>query len=155
MLSLLIEHVELVLGVLLLIIAFFTGTITEKRHFASLHRREQAAVFIPVASFGKHADLPPIETVRLVSGSTVLAADYFKNFLSSLVSLFGGRISALESVLDRGRREATLRLMADAAGADCILNLRYETSCVSETQNASEMPKVEIFAYGTAIYLKK
>lgn len=150
-----LNNLELVFGVVLLLVAFVTGTLVEERHFKSLEQREAAMVFVPVANFGNDAMLPQVERVELVTGNAVICADYFKNFLSGLVSLFGGRINTLESVLDRGRREAVLRLMANAAGADCILNLRYETSCITEMQTARELPKVETFAYGTAIYLKK
>ncbi|MGQ0547496.1 MAG: YbjQ family protein, partial [Betaproteobacteria bacterium] len=51
---------------------------------------------------------------RLVAGSVVIADDYFKSLLAGLYSFFGGPVRSYESLLDRARREAVLRMKAEA-----------------------------------------
>ena len=92
-----------------------------------------------------------ITEYRLVTGSVVVAIDYFKKFVASLINLFGGNISSYESLVDRARREAILRMKADAGDAAEIINLRIETSSISKNAQQS-IGAVEVIAYGTAIY---
>ena len=63
----------------------------------------------------------------------VISWDYFKAIVSAFHMLFGGRISTLEPLLARARREALVRLKEDAerAGYDGIVGLRLETSRMS------------------------
>ena len=81
-----------------------------------------------------------------VSGSVVIATDYYKRLAASLRNLVGGEVKALSPVLDRGRREARLRMVEEAmaAGATMVVNVRFETSTI--TLGASE-----IICYGTAL----
>jgi uncharacterized protein YbjQ (UPF0145 family) len=55
----------------------------------------------------------------LVSGHVVIAQDYFKSFLASLVNITGGRVTSYESLLDRGRREALCRMRESAKAWGC------------------------------------
>ena len=70
----------------------------------------------------------------LVTGSTVISVDYFKRFLAALRNLFGGRVTAYESLLDRARRESLLRMKEQAAalGASMVFNVKYETASISK-----------------------
>jgi uncharacterized protein YbjQ (UPF0145 family) len=92
-----------------------------------------------------------IKNSRLVNGSVVISIDYFKKFVASLMNFFGGRVSTYETLIDRARREAILRMKEDAGDASEIINVRIETSSISK--NASDnIGAVEVLAYGTAIY---
>ena len=84
-----------------------------------------------------------------MSGSTVIASDYFKSFVAGLVNIFGGRVVPFESLLDRARREALLRMkeQARAAGAAYVFNVKYETARVTAGRGAA----LEVLAYGTAM----
>ncbi|MEM1369851.1 MAG: heavy metal-binding domain-containing protein [Cyanobacteria bacterium P01_H01_bin.15] len=55
-------------------------------------------------------------------------------------------------MVDRGRREALLRMKAEAMewGASQIVNVRFETSNIGG-QTGGGLAAVEIMAYGTAI----
>lgn len=56
-------------------------------------------------------------------------------------------------MLDRGRREALLRMKAQAAGqgANAVFNIKLETSSLSQTDNGKgALGTVEVLAYGTA-----
>ncbi len=145
---------DLIFFATLLIVAFFWGGHVERRHYASIKEREGKLPRIPVINFDRNNFPHDVASVKMVTGNTVIAADYFKTILSQLVSVFGGNIAVLESVLDRGRREALVRMKQQALDADFIANLRLETTTLS-AEGGREMPKVEVYAYATAVYLKK
>tara|TARA_B100001105_G_C22118560_1_gene326510 strand:+ start:295 stop:525 length:231 start_codon:yes stop_codon:yes gene_type:complete len=69
-----------------------------------------------------------------------------------LRNIFGGRVGAYESLLDRARREAVLRMQDEACqlGAETIYNVKYETSRIGENA-AKGLGSVEVLAYGTAL----
>jgi uncharacterized protein YbjQ (UPF0145 family) len=95
-------------------------------------------------------DLKPRST-RLVAGSVVISVDYFKRFLAGLRNIFGGRVRSYESLLDRARREAILRMKAEAKalGADMVFNIKMETASISKGRR-NAIGAVEVLAYGTA-----
>ena len=68
--------------------------------------------------------------------------------------LWAGRIVVYESLLDRGRREALLRMkeQATAWGATQVINVRLETSNIGRSASGnSNMVAIEVMAYGTGI----
>ena len=148
----LFEYFELVLGATLALIGLVVGRIIERRHYASIRRREQQAADILVFA----VRFPPPSLVApamsLVSGSAVIADDYFKSLAASLHNLFGGRMRSYESLLDRARREAVLRMKAQArrAGAGMIVNVKMQTFAVPGRRPGSTRA-VEVLAYGTAL----
>jgi uncharacterized protein YbjQ (UPF0145 family) len=87
----------------------------------------------------------------MVAGSVVISIDRFKQLLAGLRNLFGGHITAYESLLDRARREAVLRMKAAAGDAAVITNLRVETTSLSG-QSKKGLGTIEVLAYGTALY---
>jgi len=136
--------------VLLLILAYCTGTFLERRHYANIRRREAESRDIMVFA-GK--TLPagrPCTDPQLVMGSVVISSDYFKTFLAGLRGMIGGKIHSFESLLDRARREAVLRMKKEAAagGASMIFNVKFETARISSGVAAVS---VEVLAYGTAV----
>ncbi|MHC3995293.1 YbjQ family protein [Thiomicrolovo sp. ZZH C-3] len=142
---------DLIVFLVLLLLGFTTGTIIEKRHYASLRKREAAFVTLPTIMLKKPLQPDGITKTKLVNGSVVISIDFFKKFVAGLVNLFGGNVTAYETLVDRARREAILRMKADAGDASEIINIRIETSSISKnTQNS--IGAVEVLAYGTAIY---
>lgn len=136
---------------LFLLFAFLTGHFVERRHFASIRRREAATAGLPAVPTRSVETGRTVIDARVVLGSIVISHDYFKRFLSRLRKIFGGRIRSYETLLDRGRREAVLRLKEQSGGADVILNLRIATSNIASTRGKKGMGAVEIVAYGTAV----
>lgn len=141
---------------LLLGLGFASGSWLEARHFASIRERERMLRSFPAVTF---EEVPPdwrVAGCGLVAGSVVVSLDYFKRFLASLRTLFGGRIRALEPLLDRGRREAVLRMKEAAlnAGYDAVINVRLDTSHIDNPESGG-MSGVEILAYGTALRLER
>ena len=93
---------------------------------------------------------------QLVSGSVVISIDYFKQFVAGLRNLFGGRVTAYESLLERARREAILRMKEQARdlGADSVWNVRLETAAISQGAQRQQVGSMEVMAYGTALIRK-
>ncbi len=146
---------QILLAIILLIVAFFTGGIAERRHYKSIIRRENELGDLVVVLAKTLPPMSPAPATALVRGSVVISVDYFKRFLARLRMIFGGRIHTYESLMDRARREAILRMQNEARviGASMIFNMRFETSSISKgSRNA--VGTVEVLAYGTAVIPK-
>lgn len=143
---------------LLITLGYVSGSIIEKRHYFSIKKREQKLIGLPVVTLSKTCPDSKVQDSFLVMGNVVISIDYFKWFLAILRNLFGGRVSSYESLVDRARREAILR-MKEKAGknkADIIVNFRIETSAIGQSANSKhQVGSVEALAYGTAISLYK
>ncbi|MDR2128784.1 MAG: YbjQ family protein [Burkholderiaceae bacterium] len=135
-----------------LLLTFPIGLYLEKRHYRSIRERE--ARLRDILIFNERT--PPAslagQDCALVSGSVVVGADRFRQWLAYLKSIFGGRLGSLESIMDRGRREAILRMKEDAhrKGANAIFNVKIETAMLHQADRWQQFIKVELFAYGTA-----
>ena len=141
----------LIIGLLLLIVGYIVGTSLERKHYKSISERERALTNILVfdSKFpkGEHGN-----GGQLVQGNVVVSVDYFKRFVASLRKLVGGRLRSYESLLDRGRREAVLRMKEEAErlGANHIFNVRFETASISQGAQGA-LGSVEVLVYGSAV----
>jgi len=141
---------------LLLVVGFSFGVIAESRHFKSIREREAQLRHIPAITFEKlPADWRPVSG-GLVAGNVVVSLDHFKRFLAGLRAIFGGRIRAYEPLMDRGRREAVLRMKQQAVemGYNAVLNTRLETSALARASGQGTAG-VEVLAFGTGIHLDR
>ena len=148
------EFFSLIFTCLILSLCFSLGTIREKRHYKSIKKREVSLFKKPYINFSKEAiSNQKIKMARLVIGEVVLGCDRFKEFVYGLKTLFGGNVSVYESVLDRGKREALLRMREKALmiGADIVVNTKIETSMLDPMEKKGRLPRVSVIAYGTAI----
>jgi uncharacterized protein YbjQ (UPF0145 family) len=145
------------LPLLLLMAAYFVGTMIEARHFRSIRRREQEYKDFPVVTFDTMPpDWSPGEST-MVTGSIVVSLDYFKRVIAGLRAIFGGRIKTYEPLLDRARREALLRMIEQARGMgyDAVFNVRLETSRLANSRgNGEGTAGVEMLAFGTAVKMQ-
>jgi uncharacterized protein YbjQ (UPF0145 family) len=149
------ELLALAIFFILLIVGYTFGSIDQNRHYHSIKTRELRYRHILVSNEKR----PPADFAgqrfALVCGSVVMGSDYFRQFIASLKKLFGGRLSSFDAMLDRGRREAILRMkeQAQKIGAKAIFNVRLETSSLSSLQEngKSGLACVELVAYGTAL----
>jgi uncharacterized protein YbjQ (UPF0145 family) len=137
----------------LLIIGLTAGQITELNHFARLKRREQEMRGVILSNVKRYPLNREVLAGRLVTGHVVVSTDYFKSICASLRRLVGGRIISYEKLVERGRREALLRMKDEAAalGADFVLNVRYETMTIARNRQGKGVTGVEVLAYGTAV----
>jgi len=134
----------------LIVVGYIFGTVIEKRHFKSLMMREEQMLYLPTIALKKPLDDEGIVRSELVNGSVVISIDFFKKFVAGLINFFGGNITVYESLIDRARREATLRMKESAKDASEIINIKIETSSISK--NTKGIGAIEVLAYGTAIY---
>ncbi len=146
---------QLIIFAILLSLGYFFGRHAEKKHYQSILEREKRWLKIPTTSnktvFNDHRS---INNCHLVNGSMVVSVDYFKRILAKLRNFFGGSVQSYETLIDRARREAVLRLKESCPKADQIINLRIETSSITKGRG-KQVGSVEVLAYGTAVYFEK
>jgi uncharacterized protein YbjQ (UPF0145 family) len=145
------------LPLLVLMLAYFVGTVIEKRHFARIRRREQQYHGYPVVTFDTMPSDWDASDSGMVTGSIVISLDYFKRVIAGLRGLVGGRVKTYEPLLDRARREALLRMIEQARerGYDAVFNVRLETSrLANSTRDGNGTAGVEMLAFGTAVKLR-
>ncbi len=142
---------DLLVFLVLLVTGYLSGRWIEKRHFRSIIEREQALRHLLTFSSRQPPVLPTPVSSELVAGNVVISIDYFKRVVSTLRNLVGGRVSAYESLVERARREAILRMKAAAAekGATHIFNVKLETASIYKGAG-NQIGSVEVYAYGTA-----
>ena len=90
-----------------------------------------------------------IEMLGLVKGSTIQTVNAFKDIGAGLKTLIGGELTKYNEMMDKARKIATDRMIAEAEqmGADAIVCFRYSTSSIMQSA-------AEIMAYGTAVKFK-
>lgn len=130
------DLVQFLLGIACLIgpllLGWMIGGTRERRHFQDLDAREarirghvivtqNRTLLVPVA--GKQ---PP----QMLTSEVVIASDYLKSFLASWRGFFGGEVRSYRTLLERARREATLRIVEEAEqlGYNAVGNIRLETA---------------------------
>lgn len=141
------------LGVFLVLVAigYWRGRRNERAHLQSLDAEEDALTDILIfATRYPPASAEVLDPV-LVSGSAVVGSDYFRLFVAGLRKIVGGNYRAYEQLMERGRRQALVRLKqaAKAKGAKMVFNVRLTTSRISNSRGG-EATQVEVLAYGTA-----
>lgn len=142
------------LPLLVLLVGLVVGRITELLHYKSIRRREKHWISIPAISGKSMGDPDSIENAELCVGAVVVSVDHFKRLMMAFRRIFGGEIRSYSSVIDRGRREAWLRMKEAHPNADAFVNCRLMTSTLSNGQNKS-IGCMEVVAFGTAITYTK
>lgn len=142
---------DIALFVTLVVIGYGVGRVLEARHYRSIRAREQELRDIMVFASRFPPTLEPLRQ-NLVAGSVVISTDYFKRVVAGLQSIIGGRLKSYESLLDRARREAILRMKAEARGlgSTMIVNVKFQTFSIPGRKPGS-LVGVEMLAYGTAL----
>lgn len=144
----------LIVGVLLGV-GFIVGAGRERRHFADLERRdaEHRAFHVSDIDFIPKGVNPA--RAEIVLGQVVIASDYFKTWLSSWRSIFGGEMKSFVQMTERGKAEARLRMIEEAKskGAVAVINVRFETSEIGGNVQARQGRAMsEVLCYGTAVF---
>lgn len=126
-------------------LGFGFGRYNERKHFKALDADEKRLAHI---SLDTHRFKTTTQPGQMVSSNVVISHDYFKYVIAQIQNFFGGRLTSYESIVERARREAVVRLKqeADKMGATHIMGLRLST-----TELGMQGGMVEVFAYGTAI----
>jgi uncharacterized protein YbjQ (UPF0145 family) len=169
------EQIDTIVG--LVAILFFFGSAVffplmciacsiwiESSHFKALANAERELSDMVLSDL---KTLPPnwkAEGAVFICENVVIANDYFKTILWFFRKIIGGRSRSFERLVERGRREVTVRLLCRAkeCGANVVWNVRYETSIVRTNyswagggdNNIKSMAGVEMIAYGTAFLVE-
>ena len=133
----------------LFIVGWFFGSRHERQHLARLAIAEAELSHIIVSTERFYVPkLVAHSEGELVLGSVVIAQDYFKMVIAKVLSIFGKNLTTYETLLERARREAVVRLrtQAQAKGYNHIYGLRFEVSNINQLGSM-----VEAIAYGTAV----
>ncbi|MBT6644192.1 MAG: YbjQ family protein [Euryarchaeota archaeon] len=90
-----------------------------------------------------------IQSLGVVTGSTVRAKHIGKDIMAGFKNIVGGELKGYTELLQESRNEALQRLVLDAAqrGANAVVNVRFATSAVAGGA-------AELFAYGTAVIIQ-
>ncbi len=135
----------------LIIVAYFTGSIIERRHFRRIIKKEHELSDILAFAIRRVPRDLELSDPKLICGSAVISVDYFKMFAARLRGIIGGRIGSYESLFERARREAIVRMKAEARrhGGSIVLNVKHETARIYAGGGRLTV-SVEALAYGTA-----
>ncbi len=144
--------IDLIIFLSLLISGYLFGQYFERKHYRSILRRESDTLHVPLLTLKAVPNELKRCDAALVAGNVVVSVDYFKRFLAGLRAIVGGRVKSYESLVDRARREAILRMKEQAIdkGAIMVTNVRIETSSISKGRRKT-IGSIEVLAYGTAI----
>lgn len=141
------------------IVYFLIGSQIQKHHLSSLDRREALYKHIEVSNLKTVPEcyLEKGCTVELVTGSVVMSIDTFRAMLISIRQMFGGSLSAYETIASIARREVLVRMQEEALGlnATAIINVRFGTSNLDGQAAQQQGGKLEFFCYGTALIPKR
>jgi uncharacterized protein YbjQ (UPF0145 family) len=143
---------------LLLLSTYLIGNRVERRHYRTIRDRERRWQRLPAITFRATPSSWQVAECGLVTGSVVVSVDYFKRFLAGLRNLIGGRVKSYESLMDRARREAVLRLKAEAIerGYNAVVNVRLETARMANASHRGRgIAGLEVLAYGTGLKLRR
>jgi len=150
--DLIVALVYIVPFLLLLVMGYGIGRMNETSHLRRLQHDEQELRYITVTAMRRLPSNWHVAEATLVSGTVVIATDYFKTFSAGLRNLFGGEVRGYVTLVDRARREASVRMLreAQAAGANAVWNVRFQTSTIGGRRANG----VEIIVYGTAMHVR-
>ncbi len=133
------------------VLGFVCGSVAESRHYRSIRERESRWLDKPALTCRTPLDdSRTVARAEMAVGSVVVSVDYFKRILAQLRLFFGGELGAYASLVDRGKREAILRMREACPNADAYLNVRLQTSSLSRGERQM-LGSVEVVAYGTAV----
>jgi uncharacterized protein YbjQ (UPF0145 family) len=143
--------INLGIPAVLIVGAFFIGSWIERRHFRRIRQREGELRDVMAFAIRRAPDDLTLSAPHLVTGSAVISVDYFKQFAAGLRGIVGGRIGSYESLFERARREAIVRMKETArrGGSNIVLNVKLDTTRIYAGAGGATV-SVEAVAYGTA-----
>lgn len=153
----LLEAMRLAFPLGMVLVGFAVGAGVERHHLRGLRVRETRLRRMPTLTDRRVPAPWRVEEARLASGSVVVSIDYGRRFLAALRAVVGGRVGSFESLLQRARREALLRMReeADARGCHAVVGVRLHTSRIAgSTRRGKGTAGVEVLAVGTALRLR-
>lgn len=153
--------VQLLIGLLCFIgplaMGWMIGASVERRHFANLDAREDRirATMIVTQNRELFAPLEGKQAPRMLMAETAIATDYMKTYLAGWRGFFGGEVRSYRTLLERARREATLRMVEEAQrmGYNAVGNIRLDP-CEIGGAGATAIIVATATAYHSGILVK-
>ena len=147
----------LVLPIAALVLWWVLGHLTERKHLRSLAEREAAVGDFAVTSLKTPVGCAAgqVTPPTIVCGEAVIASDGFKSWVFGLKNVVGGESKTFTRLFERARREALLRMIAEAkaGGYNAICNVRFESVDIggNTSQPAKKNMNMAVCqAFGTA-----
>ena len=128
-------------------VGWLIATLLERRHNHQMTEREKLLADVKIST-SKQAG-PSARDGALIIGSVVIAHDFFRTLIIQFRKLIGGNIKPYERLVNRGRREAFIRLREEAVqrGFDRVINVRFDSAHIS----GRFLSAVEMVVYGTGV----
>jgi len=147
--------IQVIPFVVFMLFGIFIGGFVERRHFKRLLEKEAALADIVVTNLRVFPRACASQPCQLVTGDVTIASDYFKTFVAGIRKLIGGELRTYETLMERARRESLVRMLSQARqlGANAVFNVRFGSSTISSGRGRNRAAMVEMYAYGTAVYL--
>ncbi len=141
---------DLIYLLLLLFLWYGFWTYLEKKHYKRIKIDENELKNIVILS-KRDAKEIQLEWTKLLNWNVVISIDFFKKFVAGFINFFWWKIVVYETLLDRARREAIIRVKKQAKNLwyNCLINLRLETSSISKWTKWNVW-SIEVLAYATA-----
>ena len=148
--------IDILILLILLSLGYFFGTYREKKHYRSILLREKKYSDIMLFDSRRIPQELSVTGGELVLGHVVISIDYFKRFVAGLRQIFGGNMKSYETLLDRARREALLRMkdQARVLNANMVFNIKFESASISKGAK-NTIGSVEVYVYGSAVSIKE
>lgn len=138
-----------------LLFSWLVGNWHQKRLVTELLAREMAMSRDPLTTLSTPVGDRSIVASDLVFANIVTAPSIWQLMLAGWKTLFGGRLNNIDKMVGWGRAEVMHRLReaAVASGWDDVINVRIETSTLTQasSSNKKRRASVELVAYGTGV----
>jgi uncharacterized protein YbjQ (UPF0145 family) len=149
---------QLLVTAFLLVLGFVSGKTIEHFHRQDLAKRERRQRRLPALTTTRLPADWRVEDAMLLTGTVVVSLDYWKRFAAGIRQIFGGNVRSFESLFERARREALLRLKEAAAakGCDVVIGVRLESAeLANQGANGKGTAGVELIAIGTGLRTRR
>lgn len=142
----------------LLAVGFVVGKAIEHLHFQELAQRERRTRRLPALTTTRVPAHWRVEDSALLTGTVVISLDYWKRFAAQMRKLVGGNVRSYETLFERARREAIVRLKeaASARGCDAVIGVHFASCEIANSWRGGKgTAGVELMAVGTGLRTKR
>jgi uncharacterized protein YbjQ (UPF0145 family) len=149
---------QLLVTALLLALGFVSGKTIEHFHYQDLAKRERRQRRLPALTTSRVPAEWRVEDAMLLTGTVVISLDYWKRFAAGIRQVFGGNVRSFETLFERARREALVRLKeaASAKGCDALIGVRFASvEIANQGPRGKGTAGVELMAFGTGLRAKR
>ncbi len=144
---------------ILMMLGLVVGGSRERGHFRDIAFREESnRDFVQSQIKTFPAAVPGKSPPQMIVAEVVIASDYLKTFLAGLRNFFGGEMGSYQTLLERARREAVLRVIEQARtlGYSAICNVRLQTADIGGgTSSQTRAAMAAIIASATAYHVQQ